>query len=695
MDNYLRSIKTLSAKYKVSCKNIENCIVLGRLSLIDSKISVQEFSNIYHHDEKMIVLEELIEEVCHLENWILSKQNIREIKDEIEKTKNGGFPYSFYENLLIPTKSIKKSFYFEDKKRELSLIKEWIMQNLCNIPSENYKNIWGMLGERNCKSLVKGCGATPYEYNVKLQPGLHMIMSEIIMSGKALELWGIPEYQLFCKRHPQIEVQRLLKKILLSTESKEIRDFFKLAKIINFNSSKKHDERYSLSQYLSLGSLLLFPNYYRGEGIINRALEDSDISQALLYMVMNMACAWRREDILKIKLQEEVEIMELIEELKEGKVSLFKTLAIWRNFRYYYENFEVASKNKEPLHFALTGEPEKHMGIYLAICEYHRIKENRESLFSLNVSFDNLKNYKKALGDRCYKEIFGNQIFRNKLMNKALMDGYNRITSVRFQNKNYRSFPAILSAYLRSHKLDLENGQNTVFHYIETSSEGLSMDEISMSLFSLGTFGFYKEKVLSWILPKIKKYNLQKRAQIISAADLSISETEKELGTMSRIMDEIAGIEDLPNSLEILTNRIMDAIVNDTANGKEENVFCLYRAIHNRIPKGCSKQKYCTNCHSEQAYGKLCKFAIYSYEYIFNLALRLETYEKRIDEYIYLKEKTKREGNWRMAEVYEELCKLEERRRDKTRETVEQFIADESFPDELRNDVIKLYLEGE
>ncbi len=694
MDNYLRSIRTLSTKYRVSSKNIENCIILGRLTLTDGKISVQEFSNIYYHDEKMIVLEELIEEVCHIEDWILSKKNIREIKDEIEKTRNWGNHYSIYENLLIPTNSIKKSFYFEDKKKEVSLIKEWIMQNLCNIPSENYKKMWGLIDKKNCKRLVKGCGATPFENNVKLQPGLHMIMSEIIMSGKELDIWGIPEYQLFCKRHPQTEVQRLLKKILLSTDSKEIRDYFKLAKIIKFNSSQKSDEKYSLSQYLSLGSLLLYPNYYWGEGIINRALEDSDIAQALLYMVMNIACAWRREDILKIKLQEEVEIMELIVELKEGKAPFFNTLSIWRNFRYYYETFETASKNNESLHFAITGEPEKHMGIYLAICEYHRIKENRDSLFSLNASFDSLKHYKDALGDRCYRAIFGDKIFRNRLMNKALMDGYNRITSVRFQNKNYRSFPAILSAYLRSHILDLENGQNTVFHYIEFSSEGLSMDEISMSLFSLGTFGFYKEKILSWILPKIKDYNIQKRAQIISAADLSVSETEKELGTMSRILDEIAGIEDLPDSLDVLVNRIMDAIVNDTGTGKEENVFCLYRAIHNRLPKGCQKQRYCTNCHSEQAYGKLCKFAIYSYEYIFNLALRLDTYEKRIDEYIYLKEKTKREGNWRIAELYEELYKLEERRRDKTRETVEQFISDENFPDELRNDVIKLYLEA-
>ena len=63
MDSYLRSINTIAEKYNVSTHNIKNCIMLGRLSSIDDKISVQEFSNVYHNDEKMVALEEIIEEV--------------------------------------------------------------------------------------------------------------------------------------------------------------------------------------------------------------------------------------------------------------------------------------------------------------------------------------------------------------------------------------------------------------------------------------------------------------------------------------------------------------------------------------------------------------------------------------------------------------------------------------------------------
>ena len=692
MNNYVGSIKSIATKYNISCKNIENCIIQGRLTLKDGMISIQEFSKAYHHDETMIALEEIIEEACQSEKWTLSKKNIETIKKDIIKTNNWGNSYFLYENLLIPIKDIKKTLYFENSKKESVLVKEWIMHNLCDIPSENYIKIWEMLDEKSRRRLQIGCGATPFENNIKLQPELHRIMSEIIMSEKSLEEWGIPEYQLFCKRHTATKIQRYLKKILLSKDSRDLNDYFRLANIINFNPSKKNEEKYSIDQYISLGSLLLCSNYYWGEGIIERAIEDSEVAQALLYMVINLACAWRQEDILEIKLYEEIEITDIIEELKKEKVLYFKTLKIWQNFRYYYESFEDASKNGEPLHFALTGEPEKHMGIYLVICEYHLIKEKRDVLFSPGATFNKLKTYKKALGEINYRQIFGDKIFRNRCMNKALLDGHAKITSVRFQNKNYRSFPQILSAYLRSHKLDLENGQKTIFHYIDFSSEGLSPDEISMALFSTGTFGFYKSLVLSEILPRIKEYNLQKRAQIISAADLSIAETENELGYMSRTLDIIAGMEEQPRTLNILTNRVMDAIVNDTGHGKEENVFCLYRAIHNGLPKWCSKQKYCTNCSPENGYGSFCKYAIYAYEYIFNLALRLEIYEKRMDEYIYQKEKLKREGDWKKAELLEELYELEKRKSDNTRETIEQFLSDKDFPDELRNDALNLYL---
>ena len=692
MDSYLRSINTIAEKYNVSTHNIKNCIILGRLSSIDEKISVQEFSNVYHNDEKMVALEEIIEEVRQSEKWVLSKKNIEEIKKEIIKTNNWGNSFFLYENLLISIKKIKKTLYFENSKKEKTLIIDWIMHNLCKIPSENYKKMWEMLDERSKRRLVIGCGATPYENNIILQPELHLIMSEIILGEKTLEEWGVPEYQMFCKRHSGTKIQRLLRKILLSTESKDLNNFFRLAKVINYYPSKRNEEKYTINQYLSLGALLLYPSYYWGEGIIKRALDNSEIAQALLYMAMNIACAWRQEDILNIKLYEEVEIMDIIDELKGEKVTFFKTFRLWQTFKYSYESFEDANKNGEPLRFALTGEPEKHLGIYLAICEYHRVKENRDTLFSPNATFDKLKTYKSALGEKNYTVIFGDKIFRNRLMNKALLDGITKLTSVRFQNNNYRSFPQILSAYLRSHKLDLEKGQNTIFHYIDFSSEGLTPDEISMALFSTGTFGFYKNIVLSEILPRINDYNLKKRAQIISAANLSITETEDELGNISRTMDMIAGLEEQPGKLNILINRIMDAIVNDTGNGKEENVFCLYRALHNRLPQKCSCEKYCTNCNSELAYGKMCKFGIYAYEYIFNLTLRLDMYEKRIDEYIYLKEKLKREGDWKLAEVYEELYELEKRRRDNTRKTVEQFLGDKDFPDELRNDALNLYL---
>ena len=152
------------------------------------------------------------------------------------------------------------------------------------------------------------------------------------------------------------------------------------------------------------------------------------------------------------------------------------------------------------------------------------------------------------------------------------------------------------------------------------------------------------------------------------------------------MLDSISKLEDLPESvIDLMRSKIISSIINETANGKEENVFCLYRALTGTLPKGCRKGKYCTGCNKDLAYGEFCKFAIYSYEYVYNLTLRIANYEERMrlceEEF----EKAEKENNREMAKIYNDLYELELRRKTKTENIMEKFVLSAGISDTFSN----------
>ena len=139
-----------------------------------------------------------------------------------------------------------------------------------------------------------------------------------------------------------------------------------------------------------------------------------------------------------------------------------------------------------------------------------------------------------------------------------------------------------------------------------------------------------------------------------------------------------------------MKSKIISSVINETANGKEENVFCLYRALTGTRPKGCRKGQYCTGCDKDLAYGDFCKFAIYSYEYVYNLTLRIAKYEERM---MLCKEEFKRaekENNRELAKFYNDLYELEHRRKTNTENIMEEFVLSTGISDTFRNTLITL-----
>ena len=682
-------------KFTIPEKNINNCVLTGRLKAdADGKIEVTEFVKLYQSDNSLTGFDEILNSVLDETHWMLDKKNIETLKTEIEKKNNWGDEYYLSENLLLDGEKAKVRFYFRNVEKECEYIKSWIIENLRDLPRDNYEHMWKGIDWESRNALIGALGVQEGELNIKFQPGLHRIMAEIIKSGKSIIEWELPEVHLFNKRNKETE-QRMLKKIMLKKGTNEIRRLFQQAQILQYPQKRIDEKRYSVNQYLSLGALLFFEEYFIGEGIIERALVSSEDAQAILFLAMHIVCCWRRGDILRIKFPEGEPVAEVIEGLKRGELPYSLTEKIGLAFRFLYENFHVASKQKGNLKLACTLDQERVLGIYLAICEYHRIKENRTKLFNATTSFDKLRVYEEALGKRCYSEIFGTEKFLSKTMNKAFLTAYAEETSRQFKKMRYKSLPEMLDAYLRGHKIDINKGQKTIFHYIDFASEGMSVDQISMALFQIGTFGFYKNKILAEILPEINEYDLAVRAQVIASANIDVAETEEKLMQIIKVLETVSTEGEMPKSLrELLTNKVITAVVNGSGTAKEENVFCLYSALHGGISPECKTQGFCTNCQGNTAYGSLCKYAIYSYEYVFNIVTRLYLYERRCEDLEFQIEQLEKEGNLAGADELRNLFLLEMRRKGQTEDAFEQFISDEEFPETLRDDLIDLYLEG-
>lgn len=682
-------------KFLIPEKNINNCILIGRLKTDElGRIEVGEFVKEYQADKSLTGFDEILNSVLRETHWIFEKKNVETLKTEIEKKNNWGEEYFLSENLLIDKEKTKDKFYFRDAEKECELIKSWIIENLRDLPRDNYHQMWECIDRESKKALIGALGVQEGELNIKFQPGLHRVMAEIICSGKSIIDWELPEVHLFNKRYKETE-QRMLKKIMMKTGNKEICRFYNQAQILKYPKSRINEKRYSINQFLSLGILLFGEEYFVGEGIIERALISSADAQAVLFLAMHIVCGWRRGDILRIEFPDGEPVGEVIESLKKGELPYRITEKIGLAFRFLYETFVVASKNGGELRLACTLTELQVLGIYLSICEFHRIKENRTKLFDSAVSFDKLRIYQEALGERCYFEIFGNEKFTSKAMNKAFLNAYAESTRILYKKMKYKSLPEILDAMLRGHKIDINRGQKTIFHYIDFSSEGMTVDQISMALFQIGTLGFYKNKVLSEILPEMNEYDLAVRAKVIASANIDIPETEEKIKQIIKVLEEVSEEGEMPKSLrELLTNKVVTAVVNGTGTAKEENVFCLYRALHGDISSECKTQRYCTNCQGKIAYGSLCKYAIYSYEYVFNIVTRLYLYEQRCENLGLKMKELEKEGNQAGVEELRDFLFLELRRKEQTEEVFEQFISDEEFPETLRDDLIELYLEG-
>lgn len=683
-------LSTAKNKYKIPKCNLQNAILEGRIHLInEDSIDILEIESEYLKDSEAIPIERIIEDISLRESFFLSEGNLSFLKKDIVKYQNWGIDFRT-SNVLLTEKPSRDTIYIWDYKEERKVIIAWILKHLDILPpAANYTKLWELIDKQTELVLQKTLECSPKVINEKNLSFQYKFISRIIMEKKHLDKWEVADCQKFIRKYNDHKSKSYLKRLMENAKNKKVNDFFKQI-ILEYAPCKKDEKHYTVSQYISLGSLLFHPAYFISEGIIERAINNSLCAQAVLYMAMTIVSAWRMGDLLKINVANEFDIEKAINRLKNGDLPYDISNPVWFGFRLFYMNYENANKNKGNLYISSSIELGKVAGLYLIIAEYHRIREHRENLLEVS-EFNKISVFKEALGERCYEEILGKEMFREKYMNKAFLDLYAEETSDKFKVMRFKSLPVMLAAYLRGHKIDLKRGQKVIFHYINFASEGMTLDEVLLELFKVGNFGFYMHKVLTILEGDFNYHGLAEKASILAAININPEDFEKQLEKYTCVLDSISRLEELPKSVtELMRSKIFSSVINETANGKEENVFCLYRALTGIRPKGCRKGKYCTGCDKDLAYGKFCKFAIYSYEYVYNLTLRIAKYEERMR---LLKEefkKAEKENNREMAKIYNDLYELERRRKTNTENIQEEFILSTGISDTFRKTLINL-----
>ena len=678
-----KSVHSLSKIYKVPQHKINNAVGFNRLNQnFEGKISQFEFENLYCDDQKKVSLEAVLDKLSKKNKWVYSTSFIKRIKDGVRERNIKG---EYVPAAITLNTDKTNTFYMVDDEFE---IEKYINNHFENMPIENYGYLWSHLDEKTKNILRFALGITPDEINIELQPALHQVMSILLKSGKSFEDWQTGDVQLYIPDLSEKAI-RLFRK--MDDYTKDARAG---RKIINSRmlQSGKDERKYTEWQYMNLGRALFDEEYIFASNMVERAIDESKVAQALLYMAMNIIAAWRNTDICQINLGFTIsEIQSIIDEIKKTKKVQENLSKIYLSFSITYSEAVRASKNKGELVFACPIQFYSVMGMYLIIAEYHRLNENRATLLCKK-DFHKINIYEDALGEEVYKKLFNDELFSNRQINKSMLQHYVEMTKKLYKNFKIKSLPEFLATYLRGHKMDYERGPKNIFHYINLSTDDLNFEEITLSLWLIGTLGLYKSKVARIIcdyLDENREWKITETAELISRLNIDPLKMEKKIGILKATSNQIKNLERLPQNNEELVNKekLIQALLLGVGERKEKNVFCLYNVIHGNGEYECKGQKYCSGAPNE--YGGLCQCAIYSYEYIFELIIRHRSCIRK------LKELDESYKNGLRSEDIVNQIKRNKVVNDNLKKTIKSFIDNSEFPKLLKEDLVQLFVEGE
>lgn len=681
------SLFDVKKRYGAPEKNIEYAMIAGRITSYNGGFRAEEVEEVYKHDKELISLKSVIAQFETQNQVKITSKMYEHVKETIILNQNWGGLYYLGE-VLIRKGVDTKDLYF-DTDEVLSRMPKIIVEFRGSFTSDWQPFLWSQIPDKT-RELISGfCQTEPMK--IKGHPKVQRILEAAASIGKEVSDWNEGDLTMLAREGASKEKRNETRRFVDYARTRGVKVRCNAKEIYEFtqrNQGGYYDNAYSIEQYFEL-SMLVFDSFNPNESTnIKRSLKDEELAQMLLYLAMLCGVTWRRSNIWKIRIHERNDIHRLIMDLRNGCADCGELVSVWTSLESTWGIKHRADKNNGDLEFFVVSDFYSMLGAYLVVAEFHRIQAKRELL--LNPQKMTSKSLlQRAIGKENYISLFGNSSFSTTRLTKTILMKVVEITNVKYKGASIRSLGEILAAHLRGHKLDFNNGQHTILHYINSRSEGLTIDEISYELFLAGTIGFYKHFVAQIVLPEYNRMRFLEQNKVIEALDvipMKLEQNVEKFESMYYLTRQITTLypKDFSEFAYIVGSRLMAG--DGTAN--ERNVICLYSLVEGKRPEQCRGQRYCDGC-GEMAQDGLCKYGLYAKQYVYNLLERWRILE-RINERINAIKGT--------AKNEEELKGTYDRNSaviKYLRELINSFVSNEDMPKDMRKAIRLMILEGQ
>ena len=614
------SVNNISQEYGIRPAVIKKNIMAGRIAEVNGEIVFSTFLEVYNHDNRLIPISSILKEILESDNLRWNERFESRLKEYI--TLKLGDCVLQSEFALIKDKITPNELYVESGEQVSKEIWNFIKKNAYQLEVESINFLWKQMGPITREMLIAKYGEPERVTNIALRRVLVRLMGVIWEFQADLPDWSENQLVMLTKRKDTRALVEKLNALLRLAQKKQYKINSIPCNIISKPRKRIEEEKKDMlrqKEFMMLGCLLFDDDYMGKYDYVGKALESIEVSHAFLYMMLHYVVTWRKQDILDFKLPEIENLDELIEKIRLRKFDTNDFKKIWNSVEFKWRAETIrANKNKGELVFACPEEFKTKLGIFLIIGEWHRICKKESSLFFRSRCLSEVGTYTAALGDY-YTKIFGNKVFRNRITNKRLLQVYLEFTQVKFKHVGMKTLPHLVASYLCGHKFDFEHCQQSILHYINYTTEGMNIDEVTMTLYRIGTFGMYADILLTQMIPAYKDSLLSTKADCIEKLNLEPTEHEMFINQHHKILELFEKMNISPDNYKELMAKIGEAFVIGKGIANDDNVFCIYTGITGVANPECSMGSHCVNCGTNY-----CQYAIYTVDYVLNLIGRLE-----------------------------------------------------------------------
>ncbi|MGN7765529.1 helix-turn-helix domain-containing protein [Paenibacillus sp. 22594] len=257
---------------------------------------------------------------------------------------------------------------------------------------------------------------------------------------------------------------------------------------------------YTQEQWI-LFAILLFTE---PEKLIEKAIEKRLHAMTWLYCALHYVCGWRASDMYTIpspslKLVLDLNEEEVIEHIKTGAFTFEMAQEIVNNVMFQINAFhkkpnKTKKKNIQRLKFVIDDTYVFIIGMLIALCEAHRLQNNRNNKSeSIVTEISSKRQHHLDFFGQAYIDIFNEDTFQN---NSAVKTFFNFTQTVSSEENWGQAYD--IAAILRGHIVNKKSGipMTTQVYYQHYGKKNNDINRITTALTERGGFSFMSHLLL-------------------------------------------------------------------------------------------------------------------------------------------------------------------------------------------------------